>query len=355
MADDSELERLRAAIDAIDTDLLEKINRRAELARRVRTAKGESESVALYRPEREARVIRRLLAENPGPLGGETIRRLFREIMSACLAQQEALKIGYLGPPGTFSQAAVHEHFGHAIRALPLTTIDELFGEVEAGNADFGVVPVENSTEGMIDHTLDNLLLTPLLICGEIEMSIRQHLLSKSRYLEGIERIYSHRSSLAQCRMWLRKHLPNAERIPVASNAEAARRVRHAPDAAAIAGEEAASIYGLDILKANIQDRSDNSTRFLVIGRERFPPSGRDKTTLLLATADRPGALYALLDPLAKADITLTRIESRPSREGKWDYVFFLDVVGHAEVEPLRSTLAKLPSVRVLGSYPSAH
>lgn len=354
-----EIQAIRERIDGLDAEIQRLIAERADTARRMRAAKGELVStVEYYRPEREAQVLRGVVERNEGPLSDAEMVRLFREIMSACLAQQEPLKIAYLGPEGTFSQSASIRHFGHSIKGLPLNTIEEVFGEVEAGAADFGVVPVENSTEGAVSNTLDMFIASPLKICGEVELRIHQHLLSRARSLQPIERVYSHRQSLAQCRGWLHQHLPNAEKIPVASNAEAARRVRHAEDAAAIAGEAAAEVYGLNTLFANIEDKPDNSTRFLVIGRKILTPSGHDKTSLLVSSQDRPGLLYHLLDPLAKAGVSMTRIESRPSRQGKWDYVFFIDVAGHAEEEPLAGALRMLEReaslFKILGAYPIA-
>ncbi|MDX1571072.1 MAG: prephenate dehydratase [Xanthomonadales bacterium] len=350
---------LRGRIDDLDRQIQELISSRATVARQMREAKGELVStVDYYRPEREAQVLRGVVERNEGPLSDGEMVRLFREIMSACLAQQEPLKIAYLGPEGTFSQSASIHHFGQSIKGLPLNTIEEVFAEVEAADADFGVVPVENSTEGAVSNTLDMFIASPLKICGEVELRIHQHLLSKATTLEHVERVYSHRQSLAQCRGWLHQHLPHAERIPVASNAEAARRVRYAEDAAAIAGEAAAEVYGLNTLFANIEDRPDNSTRFLVIGRKLLAPSGHDKTSLLVSSQDRPGLLYHLLDPLAQAGVSMTRIESRPSRQGKWDYVFFIDVAGHSEEEPLAGALRMLKReaslFKILGSYPVA-
>lgn len=350
---------LRAQIDAIDAQIQILISDRARLARTMRDAKGpQARTVDYYRPDREAQVLRAVVERNRGPLSNEEMVRLFREIMSSCLAQQEPLKIAFLGPEGTFSQSAAQKHFGHAIKGLPLDTIEEVFGEVEAGAADFGVVPVENSTEGAVSNTLDMFIASPLKICGEVELRIQQHLLTTAGSLEAIERVYSHRQSLAQCRGWLHAHLPRAEKIPVASNAEAARRVRYAPDAAAIAGEAAASVYDLKILHANIEDRADNTTRFFVVGRQLLPPSGHDKSSLLLSSTDQPGLLYHLLEPLAQGGVDMTRIESRPSKQGKWDYVFFIDVEGHADEEPLAGVLRELKRVaslcKVLGSYPVA-
>jgi chorismate mutase/prephenate dehydratase len=284
--------------------------------------------------------------------------RLFREIMSACLAQQEPLKVAFLGPEGTFTQAAVLKHFGHSVRALSLATSDEVFHEVEGGVADFGVVPIENSTEGSVNNTLDLLVMSPLKICGEVELRIRQHLLGRMRELAQIRRVYSHQQSLAQCRHWLEQRLAGVELVAVSSNAEAARWARDEEGAAAIAGETAAEVYGLAVLMANIEDRPDNTTRFLVIGRELLPSSGRDKTSLLLSSRHQAGALQELLYPLAKHRVSMTRIESRPSRQGKWDYVFFVDVEGHASDPDVAAALKDLEVLaarfRVLGSYPVA-
>ena len=361
-----DITRIRGRIDHVDRELHALLNERARLARAVGISKSRAgKLVDFYRPEREAEVLRLVLERNAaarsqGALRDEEVVRLFREIMSACLAQEEPLKVGFLGPEGTFSQTAVHKHFGHSVRALPLASIDEVFHEVEAGNADFGVVPIENSTEGSVNHTLDRFLVSPLQICGEVELRIHQNLMGNLGSLRDVKRVCSHPQSLAQCRQWLNEHLPNAERIPEASNAEAARRARDERGTAAIAGVTAAEVYGLRILANEIEDRPDNTTRFLVIGRRTFGPSGKDRTTLLLSAGDTeaPGALYRLLEPLARNKISLTRIESRPSQRRKWDYVFFIDLDGHVEDAPVKRALAKLKTraslYRVLGSYPKA-
>ncbi len=313
-----------------------------------------------YRPEREAQVLRGVVARNKGPLTDEEMVRLFREIMSACLAQEEPLKIGYLGPEGTFSQSAVYKHFGHSVRALPLATIDEVFHEVESGAADFGVVPIENSTEGTVNHTLDMFLTSPLKICGEVELRIRQHLLGNMNSLDKVVRVCAHPQSLAQCRAWLREYLPGVALVEVSSNAEGARRARDESGTAAIAGDAAAEVYGLEKLVADIEDRPDNTTRFLVMGRKLLARSGDDKTTLLISSSktEDAGALHRLLAPLADQQVNMTRIESRPSRRRKWHYVFFLDVDGHAEDAAVARALAKLRQeadlFRLLGSYPKA-
>jgi chorismate mutase/prephenate dehydratase len=355
----ADLARIRDEIDHLDEQIQALISDRARLAFRVRKSKGEKlQSVDFYRPEREAQVLRGVLERNEGPLSDDEMLRLFREIMSACLAQQEPLKVAYLGPEGTFTQQAVHRHFGHSVHAISLPAIDGVFEQVQSGDADFGVVPVENSSQGIVSHTLDMFLLSDLKICGEIELRVHQNLLTLAKSLPQIERVYSHEQSLSQCKSWLRAHLPGVELIAVGSNSEAARRVRNAPEAAAIAGRAAAEVYGLPVLFADIEDHPDNTTRFLVIGRQIFAPSGRDKTTLLLSGHEGPGLLYRLLEPFQVHGVNMTRIESRPSRLGKWAYVFFVDVEGHAEDPAVAAALKDLQKVsklsRVLGSYPRA-
>ncbi|HEX4023572.1 MAG TPA: prephenate dehydratase [Steroidobacteraceae bacterium] len=372
MAEPNDLAALRERIDAVDEQLHALLNERARLAQRAGISKlpgGEGQpgagqprarTVDFYRPEREAQVLRRALERNPGPLRNEEIVRLFREIMSACLAQEEPLKVAFLGPEGTFTQTAVLKHFGHSVRALALASVDEVFQEVEGGSADFGVVAIENSSEGVITNTLDRFLASALRICGEVELRIQHCLMGKMSSLESVVRVCSHGQALGQCRGWLSAHLPQAERVPVASNAEGARRARDEQGTAAIAGEIAAEVYGLNILAREIEDREDNATRFLVLGRKLLAPSGADRTTLLVSAADTqsPGALHRLLEPLAQAGISMSRIESRPSRRRKWDYVFFIDIDGHAEDAHVRAALEALEQraslFRVLGSYPRA-
>jgi chorismate mutase/prephenate dehydratase len=281
--------------------------------------------------------------------------------MSACLAQEEPLKVAYLGPDGTFTQSAVLKHFGHSVHALAVPTIDEVFHEVESGTADFGVAPIENSSEGTVNiHTLDMFLTSPLKICGEIELRIHQHLMGRMHDLKDVKRVCSHPQSLAQCRGWLAQHLPDAEKVPVVSNAEAARRARDEEGTAALAGEAAAKLYGLRILFNTVEDRDDNTTRFVVVGRKLFPASGNDKTSIVVSAAEteEPGVLLQLLAPLSRHGVNMTRIESRPSRKRKWDYVFFLDLDGHAEDARVSKALdemrGKASLFRVLGSFPKA-
>ena len=358
----TDLSDIRKRIDDIDERIQSLINERARFAQAVGISKGDlAAAVDYYRPEREADVLRRVQSRNEGPLRDEEILRLFREIMSACLAQQEPLKIGFLGPEGTFTQTAVFKHFGHSVRALPFHTIDEIFHEVESGVADFGVVPIENSTEGSVNSTLDMFLTSPLKIAGEIELRIEQHLMGTMTGLDGVERVCAHEQSLAQCRVWLREYLPHAELIGMSSNAAGARRARDEDGTVAIGPEVAANVYDLGILVNNIEDCADNATRFLVVGRELLAASGNDKTTILVSTSDTAvgaGVLHHLLQPLADHGISMTRIESRPSRRKNWDYVFFIDLEGHAQESPAADALAELDKrsslFRVLGAYPKA-
>ena len=361
-SDKAALAEIRKRINSIDEQIQSLINDRAKIAQQVGVAKGDlASAVDYYRPEREAEVLRNVLERNKGPMRDEEMLRLFREIMSACLAQQEPLKIGFLGPEGTFTQTAVYKHFGHSVRALPFHTIDEVFQEVESGAADFGVVPIENSTEGSVNNTLDMFLTSPLKISGEIELKIEQHLMSKFKGLENIERICAHEQSLAQCRGWIREHMPHIELIGMSSNAAGARRARDEDGTAAIGPEVAADVYELNIMVNNIEDRADNATRFLVVGRQLLAPSGDDKSTILVSTRDTgggAGVLHHLLQPLAEYGVSMTRIESRPSQRRKWDYVFFIDIEGHAADSPVADALAALEKTsslfKVLGAYPKA-
>jgi len=354
------LSDVRAKIDGIDRQIQSLIAERAVFAHQVGKAKGKlAAAVDYYRPEREAQVLRMVVDRNEGPLSDEVLVHVFREIMSACLAQQEPLKIGYLGPEGTFSQQAVLKHFGRSAHGLPLASIEEVFQEVASGNADFGVVPVENSGQGTIQITLDMFLTSDLKICGEVELRVHQFLMSRTGRIDDIERIYAHPQSFAQTAGWLRANLPKVEKVPVSSNAEGARRARGNDDAAAIGGESAAHVYGLKkVVMSPIQDDKDNTTRFLVIGRSIFPPSGHDRTSVLVFIHDKPGALFDVLSPFARHGISMNRIESRPSHHAKWEYGFFIDLAGHIDDESMKQALAELKQhsaqIKVLGSYPVA-
>ena len=359
MNEEQQLKAIREKIDSLDEQLQDLLNARAAAAREVAQIKLDSDPEAVfYRPEREAQILRHIKSRNQGPLGNEEMARLFREIMSACLALEKRLNIAFLGPEGTFTQAAALKHFGHSVETLPVSSIQDVFQEVEAGNCHYGVVPVENSSEGVVSHTLDMFMNSPLSICGEVTLRIHHNLLSTASSLEQVKRVYSHQQSLAQCRSWLDRNLPHAERIAVGSNAEAARMARRESAAAAIAGDTAGEIYGLGVLASNIEDEPGNTTRFLVIGKQAVPPSGDDKTSLLLSTRNEAGGLHRLLSPLAEHNISMTRIESRPSRRGMWDYVFFIDVEGHRDDPGLSVALASLQGAagvyKILGSYPRA-
>ena len=359
MSGSRNLAELRCLIDAVDERLLALINERARYALQVAEAKmagGETE--CFHRPEREAEVLRRIAAHNQGPLSDEAVQRFFRELMSECLALEKPLSVAFLGPAGTFTQQAAYKHFGHAIVAESLPAIDEIFRAVESGDCQYGVVPVENSTEGVITHTLDSFLKSPLVIAGEVLLRIHHNLMTQAETLGAIEEVFSHQQSLAQCREWLDRFLPRVPRTAVSSNGEAARLAAANPAAAAIAGEVAASLNRLEILARNIEDEPDNTTRFLVIGRTPVGATGNDKTSLLLSTRNHPGALYKLLEPFARLGLSMTKIESRPSRRGIWDYVFFIDIEGHqgdsAVAAALRDLEPNASMLKVLGSYPRA-
>ncbi len=358
MSDTDGLQAVRARIDEIDEKIQALISERARCAEEVARHKGDGPDVVYYRPEREAQVLRTVMARNKGPLDDETMARLFREIMSSCLALQYPMKIAFLGPAGTFTQAAATKHFGSAVTTVPMAAIDDIFREVEAGRANYGVVPVENSTEGVVNHTLDMFMNSPLKICGEVELRIHHNLMSRSKTLASINKLYVHHQAHAQCRGWLDANLPGVAYVVVSSNAEAARCAAETEGAAAIAGEMAAEIYQLEIVASNIEDEPDNTTRFLVIGNHLAQPSGHDKTSLLVSTANNPGALHKLLKVFAENDISMTRIESRPSRRGMWDYVFFIDIEGHEQDPAVAKSLQTLQQtaymVKVLGAYPDA-
>ncbi|RLA52386.1 MAG: prephenate dehydratase [Gammaproteobacteria bacterium] len=370
MTDTRDLDQVRADIDAIDQEIQALISRRAQCAQRVADIKladilaaqerGEPDAeVVYYRPEREAQVLQRIIKRNPGPLAGETVAHIFREIMSACLALEKPLQVAYLGPEGTFTQAASIKHFGHAAICVPQPTIDAVFAQVESGECNYGVVPVENSTEGMVSHTLDNFMDSSLKISGEVELRIGHHLLvAPQTDQQSITRICAHQQALAQCRNWLDKHWPNIEREAVSSNGEAARMAAEIPGVAAVAGDMAAERYHLEKVAAHIEDYVDNTTRFLIIGREEVPPSGRDKTSIIVSSRNKPGALFTLLEPFRRGGISLTRIDTRPSRTEKWAYVFFIEFEGHLQDNNIAAIVTELEEqsilLKPLGSYPQS-
>jgi chorismate mutase/prephenate dehydratase len=350
-----ELQRLREQIDQLDDELLKLINQRAGLAQRIGHLK---EDGTVMRPEREAQVLRRLQDNNSGPLGNAAVVQLFTEVMSQCRALEAPMTVAYLGPEGTFSEAAALKRFGHAIQGQSCASIDEVFRAVESGAAQYGVVPVENSTEGAVGRTLDLLMNSNLQICGEVMLQVHQCVLSNESELGLIRKVYSHPQSFGQCQGWLNVHLPHAERITASSNADAARLAATETFAAAIGGAQAATSFKLQVLAQNIEDDSRNTTRFLLLGNQRVAASGKDKTSLVLSAANRPGAVHDLLTPLAKHGVSMTRLESRPARSGMWEYVFYVDIEGHREDVKVAAALQELKQiaafVKVLGSYPIA-
>ena len=359
MAKKHTLESLRKKIDEIDSLLIKTISERARCAQHVAEVKEDQGDKAYYRPEREAQVLRRVMEKNEGPLDNEDLARLFRQIMSACLALEQPVKVAYLGPEGTFTQEAALKHFGDSAVSIPQSAIDEVFREVLSGSCDYGVVPVENSTEGVISHTLDSFMDSSLKICGEVELRIHQHfMVGENTDRKNISRVYSHAQSLAQCRQWLNSNFPAIERVAVSSNAEAAKRVQGEWNSAAIAGDMACELYSLEKLHEKIEDNPDNSTRFLIIGREEVPKSGKDRTSVVVSVRNKPGALHDLLEPFQRHNVDMTRLESRPSRNSNWTYVFFIDFEGHIEDQSVSNVLDELNSqvveLKVLGSYPCA-
>lgn len=356
MSDDAKLLPHRQAIDHIDEQILQLLNQRATHARTIGELKGTG---VVYRPEREAQVLRRIQTLNQGPLPNEAVTRLFREIMSECLAIERPLTITYLGPEGTFTQQAAKKHFGHAAHTVACGTVDESLRMVEARQADYAVAPVENSTEGSVGRTLDLLVSTPLKACGEVTLRIHHHLLSNSAHISNIEVVYAHAQALAQCHHWLNKHLSDRiRRVAVSSNGEAARLAKEQPKAAAIAGQMAAEIYDLHKLASNIEDEPNNTTRFLVLGEQETTPSGHDKTSLIVVAPNKAGTLNRLTEPFTRAGISMSKFESRPSKTGLWDYLFFIDIDGHHQEPKIQATLKELEDcaifIKIIGSYPIA-
>lgn len=350
------LKQCRDQIDRIDDEMLQLLNRRAALAQQIGHLKDNG---VVLRPEREAQVLQRLQANNIGPLSNDAIAALFTEVMSQCRALESPLAVAYLGPEGTFSEAAALKRFGSAVQGQACANIDDVFRAVESGGVNYGVAPVENSTEGAVGRTLDLLLQSNLQICGEVMLSIHQCLLSQHCELSAIKTVYSHPQSLGQCQGWLNIHLPHAVRVPASSNAEAARLAAENPHSAAIAGNQAAAHFGLTVCVENIEDDAKNTTRFLVLGKQQVAPSGRDKTSLVLSAPNRPGAVHELLAPLARHGVSMTKLESRPARSGLWEYVFFMDIEGHQVDAQVAAALVELKQiaacVKVLGSYPLAN
>ncbi len=351
----NKLTPLREQIDAIDAQILDLLNRRAQVAQAVGHIKAATRA-PVFRPEREAQVLRGVVERNPGPMGDADVRTIFREIMSACRALERRVVVAYLGPVGTFTEQAVYQQFGSAVDALPCASIDEVFRAAEAGTADFGVVPIENSSEGAINRTLDLLLQTSLIISGEVSIHVHHSLMTKTGSMDGVSFICAHSQALAQCQAWLNQHYPTIERRAVASNAEAARMASGDATVAAIASEMAGEQYQLGVVQAHVQDDPHNRTRFAIIGQLQTEPSGADQTSLVLAVPNKAGAVYHLLAPLAKNGVSMTRFESRPARMGAWEYYFYVDIEGHSHDPAVAQALLELKDnaafFKVLGSYP---
>ncbi len=350
-----EIGKLRREIDALDDELLQLLNRRAAAARRIGELK---DGGSAYRPERESEILRRVAGAGAGPLSAERAAAVFREIISACRALEATIRVAYLGPEGTFSEMALRKQFGQSVAGDACSSIDEVYRAVESGGAQFAVVPVENSAEGTVGRTLDLLLATPLRICAEVVLRVHQNVLRNRKGLKGVKRVYSHAQSLAQCQGWLAHHLPAAERVPVSSNAEAARLAKKEAAACAVGPELAAVRYGLEVIASSIEDDPNNRTRFLVLGNVVPEATGRDATSLVMSAPNRPGAVHALLTPFAEHGVSMSRLESRPMRVGQWEYYFFVDLEGHRSDPPVAAALAELgklaPFLKILGSYPVA-
>ncbi|HEX4857148.1 MAG TPA: prephenate dehydratase [Limnobacter sp.] len=353
----SELLKFRDQIDEIDQQLLVLLNKRASLAQSIGHVKAKTDAPVM-RPEREAQVLDKLNAANNGPLNGQHIKTLFKEIMSACRSLEREVNVAFLGPLGTYSEQAVWAFFGHCVQAEPVETIEEAFRQLQAQQVDFALVPVENSTEGSVARTLDALVESNTLICGEVQLPIHHQLLCKTGTLEGIQKICAHPQALAQCRGWLAQYAPNIVQETVASNGAAAKLASEDSTVAAIAGQAARERYGLKAYQEHIQDDAHNTTRFLVLGNQPTGPSGQDKTSLVASVPNQPGAVYKMLEPFNAENVSMTRLESRPARNGRWEYYFFIDLQGHQSEPAVAKALEQLKKnasfLKVLGSYPAA-
>jgi len=352
---DKNLDKLRQEIDALDDHILELLNRRAAVAQQVGKVKA-AHSQTFYVPSRERAIYERLAAGNPGPFPNEAVRKVFREIISASLSLEEPLKVAFLGPKATFTHVAAMQQFGLSAELVAQKGISQVFEEVERGRAEFGVVPVENSNEGIVSHTLDMFMESELKINAEILLEISHDLLSQSGSLAGVERVCSHPQALGQCRNWLEENLPELPLVDVASTALAAQMAAEDPSVAAIASEAAGNLYGLQVAKSKIEDHPNNFTRFLVVGQTMPKPSGNDKTSIMFSVKDEPGILYRMLQPFSSRQINLSKIESRPMKRKAWEYIFFLDMEGHVAEETIAEALEDLKQycqfIKVLGSFP---
>jgi len=358
MANQPDIQRFRKEIDRLDDEILRLLNERSKFVIEIGKLKKQSDSDAhLHTPGREAEIVNRLTAKNQGPFPNDAIRPVYREIMSASLSLEGPQKVAYLGPAATFTHLACIKKFGASAQYIPVNSIKDVFDEVERGRANFGVVPIENSTEGVVNYTLDMFIDSGLLIYGEVLLEVSHYLLSKTGRLEDITKIYSHPQPIAQCRHWLEANVPHVPVSEVTSTARAAEICATDPTAAAIASELAAQLYGLKIIKARIEDNVNNFTRFLVLSKKPPERTGKDKTSVMISVKDKVGALYDLLRPFASHGLNMTKIESRPSRRKAWEYIFFVDVEGHVDEEPVKKALEEIKSrclfMKILGSYPA--
>lgn len=352
-----DLDEFRSRINALDEQILKLLNQRAEAALRIGELK-RRQDLPYFVPEREAEIVRRLLSLNSGPLPAEGVKAVWREILSASLALEHPLPVAYLGPPASFTHQAAILRFGSSATLVPARTIAEVFDEVERGRAEFGVVAVENSTEGSVNVTLDHLIDSDLLIAGELSLEISHHLLSRAPEVASVRTVRSHPQALAQCRQWLTANLPEVTLEEVSSTSAAAERAVGDPTVAAVASELAARLYDLPVLRRRIEDNPLNSTRFLMLGRRAMPPTGKDKTSILCSLKHEVGALATFLEPFARHGLNLTKIESRPTKRRPWEYVFFVDFEGHLETPPVQAALSEIRErclfLKILGSYPTA-
>ncbi len=355
METEEKIKPLRRKIEAVDRQILRLLNERAEIVMEVGKVKSEM-NMDYYNPQREEEILRRLETENSGPFPGWAIRSVYREVISACRALQAEMTVAFFGPPATFSHLACIQHFGSSVRMLPENTVQDVFEAVERGEADYGVVPIENSTEGPVSQTLDMFIKSEVRICGEILTRISHDLLSQSGSAEDIQKIYSHPQALGQCREWLRKNFPHAQLEEAGSTAKAAQMAAEDPTAAAIAGSLAAHLYGLKVVVSQIEDNLQNYTRFLILGRQEAEKTGRDKTSLLFSVAHAPGTLFRALQVFYEKGVNLSKIESRPTKGKPWEYVFFIDFEGHSKDPHIAEALSKVKEqvffIKILGSYP---
>jgi chorismate mutase/prephenate dehydratase len=357
MSEQQNIDNSRIEIDRLDDEILRLLNERSQYVITIGKAKRQADPNALlHTPGREAAIVDRLTKLNTGPFPNDAIRPVYREIMSASLSLEGVQTVAYLGPPATFTHLAALGKFGQSAEYVPVTGIKEVFDEVERGRALYGVVPIENSTEGVVNYTLDMFIDSNLIIYGEVQQEISHHLMSKADTVDSVKTVYSHPHALAQCRNWLESHVPNVAIRETPSTAGAAEKCAAEPDSAAIASELAAQMYGLKILKSRIEDNINNFTRFLVLCKHASDPTGKDKTSIMLSVKDKAGALYDLLRPFASNGINMTKIESRPSRRKAWEYIFFVDVEGHINDDRIRRTVDEIKPrclfLKILGSYP---